>query len=163
MRKLLIGPAMLLVAGAGAFAQLPQEPQKTSTRFGSLTVNDKRMLLFKGRPLDPPIEGNSSLDLGEPFRIGSADVVLVTDNGGTACPFLYYFVTVNRSGAKATPSFGTCGELASLKRTGNAVSLTMPGYRGPFEPEAEKRKAARQRHVFVFRSGGVTEDGKPVK
>lgn len=163
MRKLLIGPAMLLVACAGAFAQLPQELQKTSTRFGSLTVNDKRMLLFKGRPLDPPIEGNSSLDLGEPFRIGSTDVVLVTDIGGTACPYLYYFVIVSRSGATATPSFGTCGELTNVKRTGNAISLTMPGYRGPFEPAAEKRKAARQKHVFMFSSGVVTENGKPVK
>jgi hypothetical protein len=154
---------MVLVAGASAFAQLPQKSQQTLTRFGSLTVNDQRMLLFKGRPLDPPVQGNSSLDLGEPFRIGSTDVVLAADNGGTACPFLYYFITVSSSGAKATPSFGTCGELTNLKHTGNTISLTMPGYQGPFEPEAEKRKAARQKHVFVFRAGEVTENGKRVK
>ena len=163
MRRLLIGAAMLLVVGTNVFAQLPQEPHVVSTRFGSLTVNDQRMLLFKGRPLDPPVQGNSSLDLGEPLRIGSTDVVLVTDNGGTACPYLYYFITVSSSNAKATPSFGTCGELTNLKRTGSTISLTMPGYQGPFEPEAEKRKAARQKHVFVFRSGVVTENGRPVK
>jgi hypothetical protein len=163
MGKSLIVTALLLLAGAGAFAQLPQQPQKSSTRFGSLTVNDQRMLLFNGHPLQPPVEGNSSLDLGEPFRIGSTDVVLVTDNGGTACPVLYYFVTVSRWGAKATPSFGTCGEVTNVKRNGNSISLTMPGFQGPFEPEAEKRKAARHRHLFVFRDGVVTENGKQVK
>jgi hypothetical protein len=103
------------------------------------------------------------LDLGEAFSIGERDVVLVTDNGGTACPHLYYFVTVSASSAKATPPFGTCNELSTIKRTGNSISVTMQGFRGPFEPAAEQRRAARRRHVFIYRAGVVTENGKPVK
>ena len=129
--KILLAVAALVMAGSSAFAQfsgLPQEPQETSTRFGALRVGKDRVLLFKGRPLQPRIEGNNSLNLGEPFRLGATDVVLVTDNGGTACPTLYYFVSVTNSGAKATPAFGTCAELTSLKRVGNSISVTMPGF-----------------------------------
>jgi hypothetical protein len=165
MRNLIIRIAALVVVGGSALAQsgLPQEPQKTSTRFGSLTVGEDRMLLFKGQKLSPPIEGNNSLNLGEVFQIGATDVVLVMDNGGTACPYLYYFISVTKAGAVATPSFGTCGELGSIRRSGNSISVTMPGYLGPFEPDAKRRKAARERHVFIFHAGVVTENGKPVK
>jgi len=54
------------------------------TRFGVLSVNDEQKLLFKGQPFEPPIEGNNSLALGEPYEMGASDVVLVTDNGGTS-------------------------------------------------------------------------------
>jgi hypothetical protein len=74
-------------------------------------VNAVDMLLFRGRPLDPPVHGHNSLDLDHPFRIGETDVVRITDNGGTACPFLYCFVITNKSGGKATPSFGTCNSV----------------------------------------------------
>lgn len=142
----------MFVADSSAFAQftaLPQEPQETRTRFGSLTVGKDRKLLFKGHSLQPPIEGNNSLNLGKLFRIGASEVVLVVDNGGSACPFLYYFVTVSKAGANATSSFGTCNELSSLKRVGNSISVTMRGFRGPFEPEAEKKRAARE-SMFSF-------------
>jgi len=33
----------------------------------------------------------------------------------------------------------------------------MHGYRGPFEPEAERRKAARELRTFVFADGKVSE------
>ena len=157
MRKYIIGFSLLLIAGTSALAQ------ETTTRFGALTVNDDKMLLFKGHPLNPPIQGNNSLDVGEPYQIGATDVVLVTDNGGTACPFLYYFVTVSASGAKATPVFGTCGEVTTVKRTGDSISVYMPGFAGPFESQRKQLRAAREKHVFIFRAGVVTENGKRVK
>ena len=163
MRTLIPELALLLFINAGVCAQLPKESQEVATRFGVLTVNGERELLYKGHSLHPQITGNNSLDLGEPVRIGATDVVLVTDNGGTACPYMFYFVTVSSAGAKATRPFGTCGELVSMKQTGNAISLTMQGFQGPFEPEAEQVKAARQRHVFLYREGAVTENGKPIK
>jgi hypothetical protein len=163
MLKLVISvAAFFLVIGPGALAQA-QESQEISTRFGVLSVNDDKMLLFKGQPLSPPIEGNNSLDLGAVMHIGATDVVLVTDNGGTGCPALLYFVSVNQSGVKATPPFGTCSDLTTVKRKGNSIYVTMPGFRGPAESESAKHRAARQRHVFVFRAGVVTENGKPVK
>jgi hypothetical protein len=160
MSKYIFGIALLLLAGASALAQ---ETSTITTRFGALTVNDAGMLLFKGTPVQPTIEANNSLSLSEPYQIGAADVVLVTDNGGTACPALYYFVTVTKSGAKVTPSFGSCSDLVKIKRTGASISVSMPGYQGPFESKRAQSRAARERHVFIYHAGVVTENGKPVK
>jgi hypothetical protein len=155
--------AAFSLASVAQFSGLPQEQQRVSTRFGPLSVGKDRMLMFKGQKLDPPIEGNNSLNLGVPFRIGSNDVALIVDNGGTACPSLYYLVTVNKDGAKATKAFGTCSELETIKRTGDSISISMRGFKGPFEPASERRKASREHHVFVFRNGIVTESGKPIE
>jgi len=165
MGKLIPGLAFFVVTIINAHAQfsgLPQVPQKIITRFGALTVAKERVLLFKGHNLEPSIEGNNSLNLGARYRVGANDVVLVMDSGGTACPFLYYFVIVNKDGARPTKSFGTCAELTSIKRSGDSTSINMKGFKGPFEPAAERRRATRERHVFVFHDGAVTENGKPV-
>jgi hypothetical protein len=131
--------------------------------FGALTVNDAGFSCSKGAPFQPTIEANNSLDLSEPYQIGSSDIVLVTDNGGTSCPALYYFVTVTKSGAKATPSFGSCSDLIKIKRMSDSVSVSMPGYAGPSESNRAQTRAARERHVFIYRAGVVTENGKPIK
>ena len=160
MRKYIFGIALLLLI---ATSTLGQETKAIQTRFGALTVSDAGVLLFKGAPVQPTIEANNSLDLSEPYQIGASDVVLVTDNGGTACPALYYFVTVKESGAKVTPSFGTCSDLIKVKRTGDSISVSMPGYKGPSESQRAQLRAARERHIFIYRTGVVTENGRPVK
>jgi hypothetical protein len=160
MRKYIFGIALLLLIATNA---LGQETTTIQTRFGTLTVNDSGLLLFTGTAVQPRIEANNSLDLSEPYQIGSSDVVLATDNGGTACPALYYFVTVTKSGAKATPPFGTCSDLIKIKRNGDSISASMPGYEGPSESKRAQSRAARERHVFIYHAGVVTENGKPVK
>src|SRR2546421_8583595 len=160
MRKYIFGITLLLLAGTGALAQ---ETDSITTRFGALKVSDAGVLLFKDSPVQPTIEANNSLDLSEPYQVGASDVVLVTDNGGTACPALYYFVTVTKSGAKVTPPFGTCSDLIKIKRNGDSISVSMPGYRGPTESKRAQLRAARERHVFIYHAGAVTENGKPVK
>jgi hypothetical protein len=40
--------------------------------------------------------------------------------------------------------------------------VSQTGYRGPFEPQADRKRASQETHVFVFRHGVVTENGKPV-
>ena len=159
MSKYIFGIALLLLTGTSA----PAQENSITTRFGALTISDAGKLLFKGTPVQPTIEANNSLDLSEPYQIGAADVVLVTDNGGTACPAIYYFVTVKESGAKVTSSFGTCSDLIKIKPAGDSISVSMPGYRGPFESKRAQNRAARERHVFIYRAGVVTENGKPVK
>lgn len=166
MWKAVVTSAVLIAASGSVFAQftqLPQEAHEVATRFGSLTVGNDKTLLFNGRKLTPPIVGNNSLNMDDPIQIGATDVVLVLDNGGSACPSLYYFVTLSKTGARATRAFGTCGDVTSVKRMSNSIRVTMPGYRGPFEPESARLRAARQQHVFVFRAGAVTKNGKTVK
>jgi hypothetical protein len=155
VKKLYI-PFAVLVLGAAAFAQ------GVGTRFGLLDVDGEKVLSFKGRPVKPLVQGNDGLSLLDKFSIGATDVVLVRNNGGTACPALYHFVTVSAAGAKATKFFGTCSDQAEAARKGDAVTLTLHGFQGPFEPEAKQAKADKERHVFVFRDGVVTENGKPV-
>jgi hypothetical protein len=88
--------------------------------------------------------------------------VLITKSGGTSCPALYYFVTVSSSGVTATGSFGTCNEAKDIERNGDSISLTVQGFLGPYEPEAKRKKAFAETHVFVFHNGAVTDNGKPV-
>jgi hypothetical protein len=160
MRKYIFGIALLLLAGASALAQ---EENTIRTRFGALKISDAGTLLFKGNPLDPPFEEDTGLSLSELNQIGDADVVLVTQDGGKACPALYYFVTVKESGAKITHAFGTCTDLITIKRTGDSISVSMPGYQGDFESKRAQRRAALEKHLFIYRAGVVTENGKPVK
>lgn len=154
MRRILLGTTVLIIMSS-ALAQNSQELE-SRTRFGTLEM-DHGKLVFKGQPLEPPIRMNAGMDLSEPFHIGATDVVLVTNYGGTACPAEYYFVTVSKFGAKGTAAFGTCNDDATTRRSGDSILVTMHGFRGPFEPAAERTKAARETHVFVYRDGVVTE------
>lgn len=122
-----------------------------------LTVNADGELLFRKHPLQPPIHANSSLEIGRVFHTDTGDVVLVKDTGGTACPYLYYLVSIRGAKAEATPEFGSCTQVVSASQKGESIVLTMHGYRGPFEPEAERRKAARELRTFVFAGGKVSE------
>ena len=163
MRKLIISLTAMFVIGGSALPLSAQEAQEVSTRFGVLSIDGDKRLLFKGQPLSPAVEGNNSLGLGEVTSIGPTDVVLVTNNGGIGCPVTYYVVSVSASGAKGTPLFGTCAELTSMKRKGESIVLILPGFYGPAMSAAARRRAERQRHVFVYRAGVVTKNGKPVK
>lgn len=160
MRKYTIAIALLLFAGTSTLAQ---EENTIATRFGALSISDAGKLLFKGNPLDPPFEEDAGLSLSELNQSGDTDVVLVTLDGGKACPALYYWVTVKQSGAKITKSFGTCSDLIKIKLTGDSISVSMPGYEGDFESKRAQRRAALEKHVYIYRAGVVTENGKPVK
>jgi hypothetical protein len=131
-----------------------------ATRFGNLTIGSDNVLLFRGKPVVPKVDGNNSLTLVKNFTVGPSDVTLVQDNGGTACPTLYYFLTSTPQGATSTRSFGTCADLIKLSRDGNSIIVIMGGYRGPFESSAAQARAAKEKHVFIFANGLLTEKGR---
>lgn len=133
------------------------------TRFGSLKVNDENILLYKNRPLNPEIQGNNSLSVIGIYQFENSDAVLIQNNGGTACPALLHFVSISKSGAKATSEFGTCSDIIEAKQVADSIFVTMPGFTGPFESKAAQRKAAREKHVYIFKGGVLSENGKPVK
>jgi len=153
---------LLLLTSCSGFAQ-KAETLRLVTRYGTFTLGENQVLLFDGHRLQPLVQGNSGIDLGTPFRIGDSDAVLVAIFGGTACPYLYHFIIVSKSGAKPTPVFGTCNRATNVRRSGNSILLSMRGYRGPFEPEEERRQALREVHRFAFVDGVITMDGKPAK
>lgn len=140
--------------------------KKVKTRFGVVSVREEgKLLLFKGKPVSPAIEGNNSLNIVAHYEMGQSDVLLLQDNGGTACPALFRFITVSASGVRMTPEFGTCSDLIYPtwdSKTGT-VTVAMSGFRGPFESEAEKQKAYMTKTEFRFANGQLTENGKSVK
>jgi hypothetical protein len=138
--------------------------KQVKTRFGLVSVReDDNRLLFKGKPVVPAIEGNNSLDIVAHYEMGQSDVLLLQDTGGTACPTLFHFITVNAAGVRVTPEFGTCSDIIypSMNSETATVTITTNGFMGPFEPEAEKQKAYMTKTVFRFVNGRVTENGKP--
>jgi len=107
-------------------------------RFGTLSINDDKVLMLNGQAVRPEIQGNNSLRILKVFQVDSTDIVIVQDNGGTGCPALYYALTVTSGGARPTKSFGTCSDLAKISQDGNAVIVEMPGFR-----ESPKQHAYR--------------------
>ncbi len=134
------------------------------SRYGVLSVReDDNTLLFKGKPVQPKIEGNNSLSIVASYELGKNDVFLLQNTGGTACPALFTFVTVNAAGLKATPEFGTCSDIiyptSDLK---DSVTVAMVGSSGPFEPTFEKQKAATQTTVYKYFKGQLWKNEKPL-
>lgn len=136
------------------------------TRYGVLSVREEgNALLFKGKPVIPAIEGNSSLSIVASYELGKNDVFLLQDTGGRMCPALFQFVTINAAGLRATPVFGTCSEIIypTMDSKTATITVTVNGFRGPFEPEVEKQKAYMTKTVFRFANGQLTENEKSVK
>ena len=139
-----------LMLGACATAHANDE-RLGQTRFGRLSIGKYGgPLLLDEHPIRPEIRGNESLDILRVFRVGSSDVVLVQDNGGSGCPAQMMFVTLNKSGISASDEFGTCATELRASQRGDRILVTMPLLDG----HGAKR--------FIFSRGLVTEVGKPI-
>jgi len=156
---------LALAAGSAALA----DDGAVKTRFGTLTIGKDPSsswtgptVLWHGRALHPTVRGNDALSVKTLFALATEDVVLFEDSGGTACPELWHFVAVSRSGVASTGAFGTCGPLLGVKQHGQSIILRARGFRGPFEPDSERLRAESEVHTFIYRLGVVTENGKPV-
>jgi hypothetical protein len=119
------------------------------TRFGVISISEENILLFNGQPLSPTIQGNNSLSLADHNEGRQSDVLLVQDNGGTACPAQYYFVSISSTGAKPSKVFGTCSDLLKTAKKGEEILVSMPG--------------ASEDHVFSFSDSNVLDNGKPIQ
>lgn len=129
--------------------------KSVKTRFGVISVRpDDNLLLFKGKPIAPAIEGNNGLSIVASYEMGKQDVVLVQNDGGSACPALFRFLTITGSGIRVSPEFGTCTDIIypTVDDKG-AVNVAMPdaglqANAGPVEHESLSipgRSALRER------------------
>ena len=139
------------------------EDSSTHTRYGMVAVSGDHELLLNGKALAPSIQGNNGLSVVQKFQLGASDAVLVQDIGGTACPASFYIVTITSTGAKSTSAFGTCSDLVKVIQDGETISVSMPRFAGPHEPQAETNTAETQQHVFVFKNGAIAESGKSLR
>ncbi|HRL98887.1 MAG TPA: hypothetical protein PLE22_05525 [Acidovorax sp.] len=137
------------------------------TRYGMVSVREEdNTLLFKGKPIKPAIEGNSGLDIVANYEMGATDVLLLQSSGGTACPALFRFVNISPGGVlRVAPEFGTCSDIIYPTFDSKVgVTVAMVGFRGPFEPAAEQKKAAMSKTVYRWNAQGQLRDnGKPVR
>lgn len=140
-----------LAAGSAALAA-----DSFSTRHGTLTVDARNELRFRGRALEPRVAEANGLDFVRRFRRGASDVVLLRTRGGTACPFRYRLVTVQSSGATASEAFGTCAEMKSARANGAGIVVEMTDYRGPHDGAAAREAAAKRTVRFVFAEGRLS-------
>lgn len=128
--------------------------KKAKTRYGMVSVREEdNLLLFKGKPVSPAIEGNSGLSIVADYQVGQSDVLLLQDAGGSACPAMFRFITVNAAGLRASPEFGSCSDIIypSMDAKSGAITVAMIGSK------------AMIKTVFRFVSGQLTENGRQVK
>ena len=128
--------------------------KKAKTRYGMVSVREEdNLLLFKGKPVIPAIEGNSGLSIVADFQVGQSDVLLLQDAGGSACPAMFRFITVNAAGLRASPEFGSCSDIIypSMDAKSGAITVAMIGSK------------VMTKTVFRFVSGQLTENGSQVK
>lgn len=136
------------------------------TRFGTVSVrDDDKALLFKGKPVQPAIEGNSNLHIVARYEWGADDVLLLQDTGGSACPAQFRIVQLSAKGLNTSPAFGTCSDLIYPSfdaKTG--VTVTMVGFAGPFESEAAQKKAGMSKAVYRWDGkGALVENGRTLR
>jgi hypothetical protein len=144
-----------------AFAQ--NSADQIRTRFGTVSFDDNDKLRFRGRLVQPGIQTSRTLDLTIVYSLADGDVVVVTASDGLACPYRYYFVSVSKASATASNEVGTCAKADDMHSDRHSVTLMMQGFLGPFEPEAQRKKAFQEKHQIVFQDGAVTDNGKPAK
>ncbi len=120
------------------------------TRFGTVSVrDDDKVLLLKGKPVQPAIEGNSNLHIVARYEWGADDVLLLQDTGGSACPAQFRILQLSAKGLKTSPAFGTCSDLIYPgfdAKTG--VTVAMVGFAGPFDSAAAQKKAGMTQAVY---------------
>jgi len=134
------------------------------TRYGVVSVSDDNLLLYRGKPVAPAVEGNSGLSIVASYELGKSDVLLLQNTGGSACPALFRFVTVGPAGVRPTPEFGTCSDIIFPTTDGKTgISVAMVGFAGPFESEAVQKKAGMTKKVFQYANGQIVENGRPIK
>ena len=143
----------------GMEAAVAGHDKSVKTRRGIVSISDDETLSFKGRPALPKVEANSSLSFVASYELDRVDVLLLQNNGGSACPALYRFITVSASGIATTPEFGTCSDLIYPTSDGQAsITVAMPTFAGP-----GSNKARLSKSVYRYQAGQVTENGKPVR
>lgn len=138
---------------------------RVQTRHGIVEADrDQLLLRYRGKPLLPQDSGSYSIV--RHVQMGAEDVLLVQNDGGTACPALFRFVTVSAKGASVSEEFGSCSDLAyAFVAEGppgqpEHMVVRMPGFKGPFESEQEQLRAARTRMEWTYANRRLTRVGK---
>lgn len=142
--------------GVGMTAVVHGYDSSVKTRYGTVSVRaDDNVLLFRGKPVVPGIEGNSGLSIVASYEHGQTPVLLLQSAGGSACPAMFRVVSLTTSGVRSTPEFGTCSDIIYPSfdvKTGLKISMVQMGA----SPLAKT--------VYLWSlDGRLSENGKPLR
>ncbi len=146
----------------GMQAAIAGHEQAMDTRRGTVAIGDEGTLRWRwrwrGRPVPSAVQANKSLSLVARHEVGRTDVLLLQNNGGSACPARYRFITVSASGIAASPEFGTCSDLIYPTADERGVTVVLPAFARPGQ-----RAAPRRRVVYRWENGRVMENGRVLR
>lgn len=133
-----------------------------TTPFGRLSASDDNVLQLNGKPVNPRVEGNNSLDFVAQVALKNRRAVLVQNNGGTGCPATYRWVILSDGGYNVSSEFGSCSDLPKVAVAAEALVVTMPDFAGDSQPEAERARVAKTTMRYVYDGKTLKENGKPI-
>lgn len=107
---------VLSASSAGLDRPSIEQQKTTKTRHGLVQIDSDNVLYFKGKPVIPAYQGNASLNILRQFSIKQQDVILLENTGGSACPAQFVFATVDTTGIRLTPEFGSCSEYYTVQQ-----------------------------------------------
>lgn len=132
---------LLLTGGQQTFANSPQtwpvspSRMELNTPYGRLHVDtseyiyDSR-LFVDGTEVNPAVRG--ILNITYAFERPKAQIALISiDNGNNACPVVYRWITLTRTGYTVSPEFGSCSDNISVSATGKFLTLKTPSSQKP--------------------------------
>lgn len=143
MKKLILSAAMLCVMSLSQAESLKVTSGVFEMNEQTLTFNGKKVAVSEDA-MSFHVEGN--------YKVKDTEVVLFFQpTGGNGCPGTYFFVTVDKTGAKKSAMFGTCSDLVKVKQSANNLIVTMPNMNG------------KGLSKYIYDGGLVTENGKLLK
>lgn len=150
MKKLQHRWLTLVLAAIGGLAAGHAQAYETylKTKFGTLSVDENKVLHFNGKPVTPGVMGNSALSVGPAYDMGGKVLVLAKNIGGTACPELFNIITIDKNKAVSSPTFGICDEPSKIQVFNQSLTVEVEGKQGF--------------HKYVFADGVLTDNGKVV-
>lgn len=116
--------------------------------------------IFSEKPAQVAIEGNNRLRLVASFENKAEDIIVLQNSGGNACPALFRFATISEKGIHVSPEFGTCSDIFVARPSKNddqAITLTMTGFDGQFEPTAQQQSHLTK-VVYHYAKNSLTKD-----
>jgi hypothetical protein len=147
-KNALLALALLAASASSALA----DDVSVQTRFGVLKTNPDGDFQFKGKSVAPAVNVVTSSYVLATYKLGTSDVVFVSQAAGNACPGQYAFIVVTADGARATPTFGTCyDDDVKPTQVGESIAFSM------------KKMGGKGSVRYVYERGVVFENGKPVQ
>lgn len=160
---------ILMSVSLGLSVPLYAQEGTYATRYGTFEIKrpaeyESETLYFNKKPVQPLIEGNNSLSVEGQFKLKQDDILIVQDNGGTACPAQLYIVKVSpNKTVTPSPLFGTCSDLIEIKQKDNKLVIHMPEFMS-IHTEAHHHESDKIKQVtYIYDGKVILENGKILK